>query len=327
VTVADRAWEIAEEVLFPGAAAVDAAARVPDGQLDLLAAEGFYGLAAPAAAGGLGVADPAAVGRVIEALASGCLATTVVWLQHHGTVRAVGESPLRAKWYGPLCRGERRSGVVQAALRAGPAAVRARPVDGGYLLSGEAAWVSGWGMVDVLYTAARDADDRVLWVLLDAVAGATLTVEPLRLVAANATRTVVLRFADHFVPASRLVGTAAHEGRQPSTPVALRGNGSLALGVAGRCARLLGSAELAAAVDGAREALDAALTASPDAMAAARAGASALAVRAASALAAGTGAGAVLVGSHAERLVREALFLLVFASRPAIRAALLATLH
>ena len=54
-----------------------------------------------------------------------------------------------------------------------------------------------------------------------------------------------------------------------------------------------------------------------------RAAAAALAVRAAAALAVTQGAGAVLRGSDPERLTREALFLLVFGSRPAIKAALL----
>ena len=38
------------------------------------------------------------------------------------------------------------------------------------------------------------------------------------------------------------------------------------------------------------------------------------------------GSGAVVTGANAERLAREALFLLVFGSRPAIRHALLARL-
>ena len=75
----------------------------------------------------------------------------------------------------------------------------------------------------------------------------------------------------------------------------------------------------AGALDGCRGALDAG---TPGTMAAARAAASALAARAAAALATGHGARAVLRGSHAERLTREALFLLVFGSRPAIKAAL-----
>ena len=58
-------------------------------------------------------------------------------------------------------------------------------------------------------------------------------------------------------------------------------------------------------------------------MPAARAAAAELAVRAAAALAVSTGSASALVGSHPERLAREALFLLVFGSRPQIKASLL----
>ena len=58
-------------------------------------------------------------------------------------------------------------------------------------------------------------------------------------------------------------------------------------------------------------------------MAEARAAASELAVRAAAALAVGDGSRSVTVDHHPQRLAREALFLLVFGSRPGIKSALL----
>ena len=61
-------------------------------------------------------------------------------------------------------------------------------------------------------------------------------------------------------------------------------------------------------------------------MPAARAAASALAFQAAGALVAAAGSKSVLVGEHPQRLAREALFLLVFGSRPAIKAHLTALL-
>lgn len=59
-------------------------------------------------------------------------------------------------------------------------------------------------------------------------------------------------------------------------------------------------------------------------MPAARAAASELAVRAAHALAVRAGSASALAGAEAERLTREAAFLLVFGSRPAIKEALFA---
>jgi hypothetical protein len=103
----------------------------------------------------------------------------------------------------------------------------------------------------------------------------------------------------------------------------LRTNGSLALGLVARCARLLGPSPLDRDLAAVRTRLDAA---GPGELPAARAAASALAHRATGLLVAATGSRAVLAGAHAERLAREALFLLVFGSRPAIREALVADL-
>jgi alkylation response protein AidB-like acyl-CoA dehydrogenase len=314
LAVVDTARSIAEDVLFPAATAVDAADRVPGAQLDLLAAQGFYGLPAE-----LSLPE---LCRVAETLASGCLATTFVWLQHASGLRAAAASDrpgIRERWYGPLALGERRAGVVQAALRPGPPSVRARRVDGGYVIDGAAPWVTGWDMVDVLHTAARDEDGTVVWALLDAVVGGALSVELLDLVAVRASRTVVVRFDGYFVPEERVTRIHPYAEWAPRDAEHLRLNGSLALGVAARCVALLDSAPLGNELDGCRSALDAG---TPEGMPDARAAASALAARAAAALAVAHGARAVLRGGHAERLTREALFLLVFGSRPAIKAAL-----
>jgi alkylation response protein AidB-like acyl-CoA dehydrogenase len=318
-SILSRARQVAEDVLWPSAADLDRADRVPAGQLDLLAAEGFYGLAAELAAPDLA--------RVVETLASGCLTTAFVWLQHHGAVRAVAaaERPgLRERWLTPLREGRVRAGAAQAGVLPGPARVRARRVDGGYLLTGESPWVTGWGMIDVLHAAAREgggADETVIWALLDAVAGPTLSVEPLDLVAVAASRTVLVRLSDHFVPDDRVTVTVPFAHWPGRDAAGLRGNGSLALGVVDRCARLIGPGWFERELDECRAALDAGTT---EDLPHGRAAASALATRATAALAVATGSGAVLRGSHPERLAREALFLQVFGSRPAIRAALLA---
>ena len=61
-------------------------------------------------------------------------------------------------------------------------------------------------------------------------------------------------------------------------------------------------------------------------MPAARAAASAFAFKAAGVLVAAAGSRAILTGEHPQRLAREALFLLVFGSRPAIKEQLSASL-
>src|SRR5262245_23625000 len=95
--VVELARAIAEDVVFPAAPATDAADLVPRANLDALADAGLYGLAVPAASGGLDV-ELGTQYRVVEALASGCLTTTFVWLQHRNPTRALlatGNAALR----------------------------------------------------------------------------------------------------------------------------------------------------------------------------------------------------------------------------------------
>jgi alkylation response protein AidB-like acyl-CoA dehydrogenase len=319
--IVERARAIAEDVLLPAALETDAAERVPQSHLELLAREGLYGIAGPRDAGGLDL-DPSTTSGVVEALASGCLTTTFVWLQHRNPVRAIAasETPrLRDRWLAALCRGERRAGIALAGNRPGPPILRAtRTAAGDVLLDGEAPWVSGWGLVDVILVTAR-IDDVVVSVLVDAEEASTLQVERLRLVGANASATVTLRFREHIVPAERVVGEEAHAAVLARDAEGLRLNGSLALGVADRCCRLMGPTAFDEQLVTIRHTLDDATT---DALPRARAAASDLALRAAAGLTVAHGSRSILTDQHPQRLAREALFLLVFGSRPPIRAAL-----
>jgi alkylation response protein AidB-like acyl-CoA dehydrogenase len=154
-----RAEVLAADVFAPAAMAVEASQQIPPGHLDRLAAEGLYGLAGPREAGGLDLPPPMA-GRVIETLAGACLSTTFVWLQQHSVVRAVartGTPGLRDSLLGPLCRGERRAGIALGGTLPGPPRLRAQALPGGYRLDGSSPWVTGWGLIDTLYVAGRDA--------------------------------------------------------------------------------------------------------------------------------------------------------------------------
>ena len=192
-----RAREVAESVLFPGALETDSSTLVPIDRLDALAASGLYGLFGPESAGGLD-ADPLSGAEVIEILAGACLTTAFVWMQHHSAVLAVAGSKserLRSQWLAPLCSGERRAGVAFAGLRRpGPPILTARRSEDHWILDGSAPWVTGWGRVDVIHTAARDLDGNVVWILVDAAASPSLRAERLELSAVNASATVSVRF-------------------------------------------------------------------------------------------------------------------------------------
>ncbi|MGH3175614.1 MAG: hypothetical protein ACRDPF_17330, partial [Streptosporangiaceae bacterium] len=148
-----------------------------------------------------------------------------------------------------------------------------------------------------------------------------LTVTRERLAAVHASVTVRLGFDGVLVPGERWAGQEPFDPAESLRPDRMRVNGSLALGLVRRCARLLGPGPLDDELAACRALLDDAITA--DAMAEARAAASELAVRAAAALAVRDGSRSVSVDQHAQLLTREALFLLVFGSRPGIKSALL----
>lgn len=321
VTAARR---LADDVLLPQALATDAADVVAREPLDALADAGLYGLLGPASAGGLD-ADLDTVCAVTEALASGCLTTTFVWAQHIKTVvvAAVSASPLVRGSVEPLCRGELRSGLALAGAMPTPTPLRAVAADGGWRLSGPAPWVSGWGRVDVIHTAARTDDDRVVWLLVDAGEGDGLTARRVPLAALHATATVDVAFDDHFVASERVtLITEAGDGAGPE-PSTLRLHAAFALGVASRCCTLLGPSGLDDELAACRSALARGdETTMPDA----RAAASELAVRAATTLMSVTGSSALLRSRHPQRLVREALFTSVFAARSPVREAFLAQL-
>jgi alkylation response protein AidB-like acyl-CoA dehydrogenase len=319
------AARLSDSLLFPAALDVDWAEAVPRTHLDALAAAGLYGLAGPPERGGLGTSPEQAM-AVIERLAGGCLATTFVWLQHHAAVRAVvaAGGPIEQEWLEPLCRGERRAGVAFAGLRRpGSPMLTADRTDSGWSLSGTAPWVTGWGLVDVLLVAARVPslpDAPVLWVLLDAHDGGGLSTERLRLEVVDASVTVTAGFDRVFVSDERVVGREPFDEWRERDAAGLRTNGCLPLGVAMRCAGLLGGAAGAAledAVAARREELDAAR---PAQLPRARAAAAELALEAATSLVIATGGRAIVRKSIAQLLARQAIFLLVFGQTPAIKA-------
>lgn len=337
-----RARRLADEVLFPAAVEVDRADRVPAAVLDALAQNGFYGLGAPPELSGLDLPDDAARAAVVEALAGGCLPAAFVWLQHRGALRAVVSaaaghaSPTVEQYLPALIAGRLRAGLaIGAATRTGPPVIRAVAEPGGaWRFSGRAPWVTGWGMVDVLLTAARDGNDQLVWALVPTDSPG-LHPQALALLAVNASGTVTLTVDDVLVPPDRVLTIEPHAAYLARDAESVTFNGFLAVGATGRAIRLMREAgveapfevqvidTLTAELDQVRRRL---LTATADDAPSARAAASELALRAAGGLAVQQGSRSVLADSHAGRLIREATFLLTFGSRPAIRRHLLTRL-
>lgn len=318
-----RAEDIAEQVLFPAALDTDRSDLLPSANLDAIAEAGLYGLFGPEHLGGV-AADLVTGSAVVERIASGCLTTGLVWLQHHGLVGnlLLGPEGLRDGFLADLCIGARRAGIVFTGLLPGRSTLLAHPSDDGWIIDGHAPWVSGWGRIDTLQVAARGPDDTVVTVVLDDLDRPELTARRHDLAALDASGTVRLRFDRVVVGTDRVLSVVEHDPGAVSG-LSLRLNGSLALGVARRCCALLGEGPLDDELGCARDRLD---RATADDIAEARASASAFAYRAATTLLVHTGSRAIEVDQHPQRLLREAMALMVFGSRPAIRSALLANI-
>ncbi len=322
----DRAREIADEVFFPAAAGIDSCGALPRQLLDLLASEGFYGVTADPSDGGLDVAGLVGVGPMVEAFAGGCLSAAFVWLQHLGVVRGVSgadDPAVRRRWLAPLASGRCRSGIALAGLRPGPDQLRVHRTDSGWVLNGRAPWLTGWDLIDVVYVAAVDEHEVVHFLLMDAVSASTLVIYRPGLMAVQPSSTVEAAFREHPIPRDRLVTTRPLADWTAGNASGSALNGFLALGVASRCARLMQTDTFEADLARCRASL---IAADPSRTPAARAEASLLAHRTAAALAVHSGSRVANAGSDGERLLREAGFLLVFASRPVIREALLGRL-
>ncbi len=320
------ARKLADEVLFPDAMRVDRLDVLPAAHLDAFAAAGLYGAPVPVDAGGLGL-DLRQVGDVVEELAGGCLAAAFVLIQHFRLVMSLAAdgapAAMRDRWLASACQGRIRAGIALTGLIPGAPQLRAEPAAGGWRLDGTAPWVTGWGLIDLIQVVARGPDDTVVTLVMDAVGQPGLTVTRERLSAVDASVTVRLGFDGVLIAPDRLIDQVPFDPAVSVQPAGLRLNGSLALGLARRCGRLLGPTALDDELAARREQLDAALQAGPGPMAEARAAAAKLALRAAAALAVRDGGHAVGVDQHPQRLAREAVFLLVFGSRPAIKTALL----
>ncbi|MEO9329620.1 acyl-CoA dehydrogenase family protein [Gordonia aurantiaca] len=329
-----EAYRIADEILYPASGEVDRTSAIPGSHWRALADAGLFGIAAPPEVGGPDL-EFAEVIEILEVLASGCLPTAFTWLQHHGVVISLSRSPnapLRDELLDATISGRLRAGVAFSGAVRTPPRMTARRVDAGWVFNGHSPFVSGWDIVDIFQISARDVDtdDVVAAILPVADLRGRVRVIPMQLTAANATSTVSLQVADLFIPDARVVTRVTRDEFFANQSVGIRINGTLPFGLIRRCAALLDASalpeaarRLRARADAARCALDTAMTADAVGLVAARADAAQLALDATSALVAAHGGSALIRGYAAERLHREAAFILVAASRAEVKDLLL----
>ncbi|MFH8801916.1 acyl-CoA dehydrogenase family protein [Streptomyces sp. NPDC017936] len=316
-----RARRLADGLLAPHAAQVDRT-EVPLGHLTEIRRSGLLGLNAPVEYGG--AAAPAAVIReTAEILAGACCSTWFVQTQHHTPVLtlASGEGPVRERLLGRLARGELLSGVAYAHLRAYPRVpVRVTRERGGRRFDGTVPWYTGWGLNDVMLLAGVTEEGEALFAFTRARQQPGLRAsEPMPLAALTASRTVSLELDGLWLPEEAVALRTPIE-RWSATDRLRTLNASPAVFGVAEAALALLDEDTAAALRGRlaevrRRAYALADEAAPDEhqeeRLALRTRAYGL-VQAATTAAVVTGGGrSMLLANRAQRLAREALFLMV----------------
>ncbi|MEV5529411.1 acyl-CoA dehydrogenase family protein [Streptomyces prunicolor] len=197
-----RARHLADDLLAPHAEQVDQEG-IPASHIEAIKHSGLLGVSAPVAYGGS--AAPGAVAReTAEILAGACCSTWFVQTQHHTPVVTLAKSelPVRERLLGPLARGELMSGVAYAQLRAYPRIpVRVTRERGGWRFDGTVPWYTGWGLNDVMLLAGVTDADEALFAFTEAREQEGLRPsDPMRLAALTASRTVSLELAGLWLP-------------------------------------------------------------------------------------------------------------------------------
>ncbi|MGW0988709.1 acyl-CoA dehydrogenase family protein [Streptomyces sp. NPDC002486] len=202
-----HARRLAHELLVPQAERVDQEG-VPASHVEAVKRAGLLGVVAPREYGGADA--PVAVAReTAEILAGACCSTWFVQTQHHTPVKllATYDSPVREKLLRPLAAGELMAGIAFAHVRAFPRVpVRAVPREGGWRFDGRVPWYTGWGLNDVMLLAGVTDTAEVVFVCVEAREQPGLTPSaPMRLAALSAARTVSLELDGLWVPDESVV--------------------------------------------------------------------------------------------------------------------------
>ncbi|WP_329344232.1 acyl-CoA/acyl-ACP dehydrogenase [Streptomyces sp. NBC_01352] len=207
------ARRLADDLLAPHAERVDQEG-VPATHLEAIRRSGLLGLNAPEEHGGAAASVPVAR-EVAEILAGACCSTWFVQTQHHTPVITLSKSegPVRDRLLGPLARGELLSGVAYAHLRAYPRTpVRVTRERGGLRFDGTVPWYTGWGLNDVMLLAGVTDTDEALFAFTEAREQPGLRASPpMRLAALTAARTVSLELDGLWLPEEAVVVRQPYE--------------------------------------------------------------------------------------------------------------------
>jgi|SRR5579871_3726815 len=208
------AQKLAQEVLGPHAAEVDAQRQFPVANFQALAQAGLLGILAPKAQGGAG-ASLSDFAAVCEELARGCASTAMCFLMHGcatAVIAARATSDQAERWLRPIAEG-RSLGTLAFSERGTGAhfynpEIQARREDGHYILSGQKSFVTSGGHADVylaLVKASPEAEGLDVLAVEKGTPGLSFTGawDGLGLAGNSSVRMVL---ADVRVPATNTIG-------------------------------------------------------------------------------------------------------------------------
>jgi alkylation response protein AidB-like acyl-CoA dehydrogenase len=147
--IRDTARAFAQRELAPHAAAREAAGAIPPAVIRAMGTLGLMGMVVPAEAGGAG-ADHVSYALALMEIAAGHGAVATVMSGHNSVgclpVLHYGTEAQRARWLGPMARGEMLSCFCLTEPESGSDAAaiktRARRKDGGWVLSGRKQYIT-----------------------------------------------------------------------------------------------------------------------------------------------------------------------------------------
>jgi len=199
----------ADKTLRPTAVRTDQDGVSP-GRVAELSELGLLNHLAPAAYGGAAI-DRGADRRLHELIAGGCFNTWLVWAQHAPLVGRLAIAAAQDAALSPLAervlRGELLIGAAISDVRRYPADhLRARRSSRGWIFSGTASWVSGWGLNTALAVAAvSEETETVITALIPVEEGIAAT--PLGLGVVRGSRTERVRLDDVLVAEEHVIST------------------------------------------------------------------------------------------------------------------------
>ncbi len=327
------------EWVRPRAGAIDRDVAALREALAEMGRRGLLGARIPSEFGGMAL-EPAAFRRFQEEVARASGALAFLESQHQSACSLIARgtnASLKGRLLPRMARGEVRSGIAFSHLRrAGPPALAAIPVDGGYRLDGHLSWVTGWGLFEICVTAGALPDGRTIFVTHALAESPNLHASPpMDLAAMAVTQTPSVEVRGLVVPEADVVDLHPSSWIQENDRIAVALQSPLILGCARAAIDVMrdegkadAASRLEAELEECRAAVERAIENQDDVARGleARSRAIALAGRAAhAAVLAAAGRGNV-VPHAAQRVWREALAFSVLALTPAIQQAAIARL-